>query len=122
VKVLQYSESIDIYYRQKLLVRYHLPAEGVKNQKFSPPGKTPKHQPWNRKKPTALEEKKLRSLGSEVNRYLDFVFNPLQIAKGGSKTPFYTSIIRSVPETGPTFVCENHRPGINLSYHQCSNA
>jgi transposase len=86
VKVLQYSESIEIYYRQKLLVRYNLPAEGVKNQKFSPPGKTPKHQPWNRKKPTALEEKKLRNLCSEVNRYLDFVFNPLQ--KVGQKHRF----------------------------------
>ena len=69
-----------------MLVRYNLPAEGVKNQKFSPPGKTPKHQPWNRKKPTALEEKKLRNLCSEVNRYLDFVFNPLQ--KVGQKHRF----------------------------------
>lgn len=86
VKVLQYSESIDIYYRQKLLVRYNLPPEGVKNQKFSPPGKTPKHQPWNRKKPSALEEKKLRSLCSEVNRYLDFAFNPTQ--KVGQKHRF----------------------------------
>jgi transposase len=86
VKVLQYIESIEMYYRQKLLVRYNLPAEGVKNQKFSPPGKTPKHQPWNRKKPTALEEKKLRNLCSEVNRYLDFVFNPLQ--KVGQKHRF----------------------------------
>jgi transposase len=86
IKVLQYSKSIDIYYRQKLLVRYNLPPEGVKNQKFSPPGKTPKHQPWNRKKPTMLEEKKLRSLCSEVNQYLDFVFNPLQ--KVGQKHRF----------------------------------
>ncbi len=68
------------------ITRKDLPAEGVKNQKFSPPGKTPKHQPWNRKKPTALEEKKLRSLGSEVNRYLDFVFSPLQ--KVGQKHRF----------------------------------
>jgi len=78
VKVLQYSDSIDVYYRHKLLVRYPLPPEGIRNQKFTPPGKTPKHQPWNRKKPTALEEKKLRSLCPEVNQYLDFAFNPSQ--------------------------------------------
>lgn len=58
----------------------------MRNQKFSPPGKTPKHQPSNRKKPTALEEKKLRSLCSEVNQYLDFAFNPSQ--KVGQKHRF----------------------------------
>jgi transposase len=78
VKVLQYSDAIEVYHRQKLLVRYPLPPEGFKNQKFTPPGKTPKHQPNNRKKPTAKEENKLRSLSPEVNRYLDFVFNPSQ--------------------------------------------
>lgn len=86
VKVLQYCDSIAIYYRQKLLLRYNLPPEGIKNQKFSPPEKTPKHQPWNRKKPTALEEKKLRSLCPEVNQYLDFAFNPCQ--KVGQKHRF----------------------------------
>ncbi len=86
VKVLQYSDSIDVYYRQKLLVRYRLPPEGIRNQKFTPPGKTPKHQPQNRKKPTALEEKKLRRLCSEVNQYLDFAFNPSQ--KVGQKHRF----------------------------------
>jgi hypothetical protein len=81
------------------LVRYHLPPEGVKNQKFSPPGKTPKHQPWNRKKPTALEEKKLRSQGSEVNRYLDFVFNPWQ--KVGQKHRFIRQLYGLYQKVAP---------------------
>ncbi len=86
VKVLQYSDSIHLYYQRKLLVRYLLPPEGVRNQKFTPPGKTPKHQPSNRKKPTALEEKTLRSLCSEVNQYLDFAFKQSQ--KVGRKHRF----------------------------------
>jgi hypothetical protein len=86
VKVLEYSDSIHVYYQRKLLVQYSLPPEGIRNQKFTPPGKTPKHQPWNRKKPTMLEEKKLRSLSDEVNRYLDFAFNQSQ--KVGQKHRF----------------------------------
>jgi len=86
VKVLQYSDSIHMYYKRKLLVQYSLPPEGIRNQKFTPPEKTPKHQPSNRKKPTASEEKKLRSLCSEVNQYLDFAFNQSQ--KVGQKHRF----------------------------------
>jgi transposase len=78
VKVLQYSEGIHVYYKRKLLVQYSLPPEGIKNHKFTPPHQTPKHQPSNRKKPTATEEKKLRSLCSEVDQYLDFAFNQSQ--------------------------------------------
>ncbi|MCP4371782.1 MAG: helix-turn-helix domain-containing protein [Deltaproteobacteria bacterium] len=78
VKVLQYSDSIHVYYMRKLLVQYSLPPQGIKNQKFTPPRQTPKHQPSNRKKPTASEEKKLRGLCSEVNQYLDFAFNQSQ--------------------------------------------
>lgn len=78
VKVLHYSDSIHVYYKRKLLVQYSLPPQGIRNQKFTPPGKTPKHQPSNRKKPTASEEKKLRSLSDVVNRYLDFAFNHSQ--------------------------------------------
>lgn len=78
VKVLQYSDSIHVYYQRELLVQYWLPPQGIRNQKYTPPGKTPKHQPWNRKKPTASEEKTLRSLSDVVNRYLDFAFNQSQ--------------------------------------------
>ncbi len=86
VKVLQYSDSIRVYYQRKLLVQYPLPPQGIRNQKFTPPGKTPKYQPSNRKKPTGVEEKKLRSLSDEVDRYLDFAFNQSQ--KVGQKHHF----------------------------------
>ena len=108
VKLLQYSGSIDVYYRQKLLVRYPLPAEGIRNQKFTPPGKTPKHQPWNRKKPTALEEKKLRSLCPEVNQYLDFAFKPSQ--KVGQKHRFIRQLYGLYQKLAlPLFVKTIHR-------------
>jgi transposase len=92
VKVLQYSDSIHIYFQRKLLVRYALPPEGVRNQKFTPPGKTPKYQPWNRKKPTVSEEKKLRSLSESgvVSQYLDFALHRSQ--KVGRKHHFIRQI------------------------------
>ncbi len=86
VKVLQYSDCIHVYYQRKLLAQYSLPPQGIRNQKYTPPGKTPKHQPWNRKKPTAFEEKTLRGLCAEVNQYLDFAFN--QSRKVGQKHRF----------------------------------
>jgi len=51
-----------------------LPPDGVKNKKFSPKGEPKsRYQPKNRKKPTAGEEKILRSAAPEVDAYLDFV-------------------------------------------------
>jgi hypothetical protein len=78
IKILQYSDFIRLYHNLKLLVQYSLPPEGVKNQKFHPPGQSPKYQPWNRKKPTDFEEKKLRNLSPEVGAYLDFALSGKQ--------------------------------------------
>jgi transposase len=78
IKILQYSDFIRLYHNLKLLIQYSLPPEGVKNQKFHPPGQSPKYQPWNRKKPTAFEEKKLRNLSPEVVAYLDFALSGKQ--------------------------------------------
>jgi transposase len=75
VKILQYSDCIKIYQQQKLLVQYPLPSAEVKNQRFSPPGETPPHQPKYRKKPTTFEEKKLRECSKEVDHYLNFALN-----------------------------------------------
>ena len=72
VTVLQYSDHLKIYSKRALLAEYTLPDEGVKNKKFSPPGKpAPKHQPSNRKKPTAEEEKRLRAIAPDVDKYLN---------------------------------------------------
>jgi len=72
VTVLQYSDRLKIYCKRVLLAEYELPEQGVKNKKFSPPGKPePKHQPAYRKKPTAEEEKRLRAVAPVVDEYLN---------------------------------------------------
>lgn len=74
VKVLQFCAHVEIYHKRKKLAEYELPPDGVKNEKFSPEGEPKsRYQPKNRKKPTAGEEKILRSAAPEVDAYLDFV-------------------------------------------------
>jgi len=78
VTLLQYSDRLRIYLRRQLLIEYPLPLEGVKNEKFSPPGiPGPQHQPRNRKKPTAAEEQRLRALDPEVDAYLTMVLKSM---------------------------------------------
>jgi len=73
VKILQYSDRLKIYLARECLADYPLPADGVSNQRFSPPElPTPPCQPKNRRYPSAEEEKRLRVLDPEVSRYLDF--------------------------------------------------
>ena len=85
VRILQYSNCIQIYHQRKLLVQYPLPEDGddeeVKNQRFSPPGQSPPYQPRYRKKPTAAEEKKLRTVSTIVDDYLNFAFKQSQTIK-----------------------------------------
>jgi hypothetical protein len=81
VKILQYNNGIEIYQQRKLLVKYPLPSAEVKNQRFSPPGETPPHQPRYRKKPTTFEEKKLREVSTQVNDYLNFALKQSQSIK-----------------------------------------
>ena len=73
VKVLHYSDCLKIYYKRKLLAHYPLPPDGVKNQQFSPKGESkPLYRPKYRKKPTALEEKRLRAAAKEIDEFLNF--------------------------------------------------
>ena len=82
VTLLQYSECLKIYHKRKLLIEYPLPADGVKNELFSPPGQPkPRYQPNDRRKPTEGEEKKLRGLAEEVDAYLSFVLSQKGIQK-----------------------------------------
>jgi transposase len=72
VKVLEYSDHLKIYHNRKLLGRYLLPAEGVKNDVIFPQGgPRPSYRPTQRKKPTAREEKILRSLDKTLDDYLN---------------------------------------------------
>jgi len=74
VKILQYSDRLKIYLARECLAEYPLAADGVTNQRFSPPGlPTPPCQPNNRRCPSTEEEKRLRALDPELSRYLDFV-------------------------------------------------
>ena len=72
VKVLQYSNRLKICLARGCLAEYPLPADGVHNQRFSPPDlPPPAHQPHHRTLPAHEEEKRLRALAPEVSPYLD---------------------------------------------------
>jgi transposase len=73
VRVLEYADLLKIYQARTCLAQYPLPADGVRNALFSPPGlPQPRHRPNNRKKPTQQEEKRLRAMAESVSAYLDF--------------------------------------------------
>jgi transposase len=72
VKMLEYSTHLKIYHNRKLLGRYLLPADGIKNEVIFPEGgPRSSHRPTKRNKPTAREEKILRSLGRTLDDYLN---------------------------------------------------
>jgi transposase len=82
VKVLQYADKLKLYQARKCLAEYPLPADGVKNAKFAPPGQPqPRHNPSNRRRPTEEEEKRLRAIDERVGRYLDFALKPKGIER-----------------------------------------
>jgi transposase len=74
LKMLEYGDRLKICLNREDSVEYQLPADGVKNQRFSPDGMPPpRYQPRNRKRPTAEEEKRLRAMSPAVVGYLDFI-------------------------------------------------
>ena len=76
VRVLQYSDTLKLYQAKKCVANYNLPANGVKNQKFSPEGQpTSPYQPKNRKKPYREQEDRLRAISKTVGKYIDFILN-----------------------------------------------
>lgn len=82
VKVLQYADRLKLYRARECLAEYCLPADGVKNAKFAPPGQPqPRHNPSNRRRPTEEEEKRLRAIDERVGRYLDFALKPKGIER-----------------------------------------
>ena len=73
VKVLLYSDCLKIYHKRKLLAHYVVPPDGVRNRQFCPKGESrPLYGPKYRRKPTALEEKKLRAAAKEIDEFLNF--------------------------------------------------
>lgn len=82
VNVLQYADRLKIHRHRQCLAEYPLPAEGVRNQWFSPQGlPLPPHQPKNRREPTQEEEKRLRAIAPSVSAYLDWVLERKGLAR-----------------------------------------
>lgn len=74
VKLLGFCDHLEIYHKRTKLAEYQFPPDGVKNKRIGPiGGPSPEHRPSHRKKPTAKEERLLRSAAPEIDAYLDFV-------------------------------------------------
>ena len=73
VKVLRYADHLKIYQHRKCVAEYPLPADGIKNARFSPEGQPPpRYLPKHRHHGSQHEEQRLRSMGSEVAAYVEF--------------------------------------------------
>ena len=84
VKIIEYADRLKIYQKRECVAEYPLPGDGVKNEKFSPPGQPkPRLQPKNRKKPTETMEKRLRDMDRAIGLYLDFALKPMGVKRHG---------------------------------------
>jgi hypothetical protein len=73
VKILQYAQHLTIYRNRKLLGRYRIPPDGVKNRRIPPEGQQiSPYMPKNRKKPTTKQENILRAAAKQIDDYLTF--------------------------------------------------
>jgi len=82
VKLIEYAERLQLCRGRECLAEYPLPADGVRNARFSPPGQPePPGYPRNRKKPTQEEEQRLRAFSPTVDAYLTFALQPQGIAR-----------------------------------------
>jgi hypothetical protein len=76
VKLLEYADRVKIFRRYDCLAEYPLPPDGVRMQRYSPPGQPkPRHGPQKRRRHARQEEQRLRALGAEVSAYLDFALS-----------------------------------------------
>lgn len=84
VKALEYSDRLKIYQAKEEPIEYRLPADGVKNQWFSPEGQPkPRQRPANCRQRSQQEELRLRAMGEVVSAYLDFALKPKGIERHG---------------------------------------
>ena len=64
------------------MAEYALPADGVKNARFSPEGQPlPRYQPRNRRHGSRQEEQRLRAMGPEVSAYVDHALQTLGVQR-----------------------------------------
>lgn len=103
--VIEYPDRLKIYTANQLSAEYPLPCQEVRNQKFSPRGVvTSPYEPRHIQKPCHEEERLLRSLGSPVGEYLDFV------RSGDSGVKQKPKFIRQLYG-----LCRNTAPGLFLA-------
>jgi len=82
VKMLRYAEHLKIYQQRTCVAEYRLPADEVKNARFSPEGQPPpRYLPKHRKHGAEHEEQRLRALGSEVAAYVDYALKTAGIQR-----------------------------------------
>jgi len=82
VKLLEYADRLKIFQQRTCLVEYPLPADGIKNERFSPAGQPPpRHLPKHRKNGSMQEEKRLRAMGGDVEAYLDYALKTAGIQR-----------------------------------------
>jgi transposase len=82
VKALEYAQRLRLCLGTECVAEYPLPADGIRNAQFSPPGQpAPPGNANNRKRPTAEEEKRLRAMGQSVDAYLTFALKPQGIPR-----------------------------------------
>jgi transposase len=114
VKVLQYSDRLKLYVARECLAEYPLPADDVRNQRFSPPERPPPPwQPNNRRCPSAEEEKRLRGLDPEVSRYLDFALEGNVVQRHAFVRQLWVLSQRMTPELFVKSVQRAHRYRVN---------
>jgi transposase len=82
IKILEYADHLQLCQGAVCVAEYPLPADGVHNAQFFPSGQpTPPSHANNRKRPTAEEEKRLRSMAPGVDAYLSFALKPQGIPR-----------------------------------------
>jgi hypothetical protein len=82
LKVFQYADRLKIYRQRICVAEYPLPADGVKNARFSPEGQPlPRHQPRRRRHGSLQEQQRLQSLGPEATAYVDYALQTLGVQR-----------------------------------------
>jgi transposase len=103
VQVLEYAAHLRVFARHECLIEYPLPADGVRGQRFYPPGQVPpRHAPRKRRREAKLEDQQLRALGREVRDDLDFA-----VASPGVRRHHFTRALFALSRKLPSEVFVN---------------
>jgi hypothetical protein len=112
LQVIEYPGEIHIYDGSQWLIQYALAQPEMKNEKFTPPDyQGPRKQSRRLKKAqSTAEQKKLRSLGSPVTDYIDWIL------KGGSRVKQRHHFIRKLYQLSASLSPSLFRQTIQRAY------